>query len=219
MQGERLSADRLKQRLTGGIALLLLGVIAWFWLLGADSPVDPVAQETQIPPAPAIERFEVAQPRQPEGIDPAPLPGASADEEPVVVVKTPEPRPTAPKPTPAATPSKPVPTKPAPAAAPRPAAVPATSTAAAPQPRLERDARGLPQAWAVQVASLSSQAAADKLKTDLAAKGHKAYTRRAGKAVRVYVGPKLSREQAGADKRAIDTAFKVNSMVVRFTPE
>src|SRR5690606_30972911 len=68
MQGEGMSGDRLKQRLTGGIALLLLGVIAWFWLLGADSPVDPVARETRIPPAPPIERFEVAEPRQPEGI-------------------------------------------------------------------------------------------------------------------------------------------------------
>jgi DedD protein len=189
-------ADRLKQRLTGAVALLAIGVIAWFWLLSADSPVDPVARETQIPPAPAIEPFAVPEPRQPQGIDPAPQP-------------QPQPEP------PAAEPVSAPPAQPQPAPAPAPAPdVPAPQ----PAPRFEQDDKGLPVTWTLQVASLSSQAAADKLMADLAAKGYKAYTRPSGKAVRVYVGPKLSRQQADEDKRAIDAAFRVNSMVVRFTP-
>src|SRR5690606_16161040 len=144
----------------------------------------------------------VAEPRQPQGIDPAPMPGASAAKDEPVVASAPVVQPT-----------------PVPAPVVKPAPVPAAKPAPAPQPRLEQNEKGLSQSWAVQVASLSSQAAADRLKGELTAKGHKAYTRRAGKAVRVYVGPKLSREQADADKRAIDQAFRVNSMVVRFTPE
>lgn len=184
-------ADRLKQRLTGAVALLVIGVIAWFWLLSADSPVDPVARETQIPPAPAIEPFEVPEPRQPQGIDPAPQPAPPAVEP--VAAPPPQPQPA------------PAPAKPA-------------TPAPQPAPRFEQDDKGLPMAWTLQVASLSSQAAADKLMADLAAKGYKAYARPSGKAVRVYVGPKLSREQTDEDKRAIDAAFRVNSMVVRFTP-
>ena len=64
--------DHLKKRLTGAIALLLLGVVGWFWLLSADSPIDDVARETEIPPAPAVERFAVPQPQMPQQIDPAP---------------------------------------------------------------------------------------------------------------------------------------------------
>jgi cell division septation protein DedD len=36
--------------------------------------------------------------------------------------------------------------------------------------------------------------------------------------VKVFVGPKLSRERADAQKKAIDEAMKMNTMVVRFAP-
>lgn len=211
-----MSTDRLKQRLTGGIALLVLGVIAWFWLLSADSPVDPVAQETQIPPAPAIEPFAVAEPRQPQGIDPAPPLDAGLVDEPVPVAApvAAAPAPARPQPKPAAPAAAPVAKT---AAKPTPVPVPAPAPVQE-SPRFEQDDKGVAVAWVVQVASLSSQAAADRLKDDLIARGYKAYTRSSGAVVRVYVGPKLSREQADADKRAIDTAFKVNSMVTRFIP-
>ncbi len=193
--------DHLKKRLTGAIALLLLGVIGWFWLLSADSPIDDVAKETEIPAAPAVERFNVPQPQPPQGIDPAPsLPPALPDDGGMKVVER----------TPAPTvEQKPAAVAPVPKPAPKPAAPPV----------YKEDARGLPAAWAVQVAALSNAASADKLKSDLAARGHKAYTRSDGKVTKVFVGPKLSREQAATDKQAIDKAFSVNSFIVRFEPE
>ncbi len=192
--------DHLKKRLTGAVALLLLGVVGWFWLLSADSPIDDVASETEIPAAPAFERFAVAQPQPPQGIDPAPAqaPPLPDDGGMGVVERAPEP-----------------------AAAPAVAkpATPPVAAKPAPAPAYREDAKGLPASWALQVAALSNAAAAEKLKGDLAARGHKAYTRVSGNVTRVFVGPKLSREQVAADKQAIDKAFRVNSIIVRFEPE
>ncbi len=196
--------DHLKKRLTGAIALLLLGVIGWFWLLSADSPIDDVAKETEIPPAPAVERFPVPEPRPPRDVDPAPeqAPALPEDGGMAIVERAPEPV-AAPKP----------------AAAPPAVKQPAAQKPPAPAPVYQEDAKGLPASWAVQVAALSNTAAANKLKADLAARGYKAYARSAGNVTKVYVGPKLSREQAATDKQAIDKAFRVNSFIVRFEPE
>lgn len=214
-----MAADRLKQRLTGAVALLLLATVAWFWLLDSDRPVEPVARTSEIPPAPAIEPFSVPEPRRP------------ADVEPIgTVAATPPPAAPAPRPelkteTKAAPKIAPKPiSKPEPAPAPKPAPKPAVVAAPVPAPKetYQRDAQDLPVAWVVQVASLSSASAAEQLKKSLQDKGFKAYTQTvksgSGQAVRVYVGPKLSREQADTQKRQIDSAFKVNAMVVRFQP-
>jgi DedD protein len=111
--------------------------------------------------------------------------------------------------------------KPVPAAKPAPAA-PSTTPTPAPRDVFQQDDKGLPVAWVIQVASLSSADAAEQLKKSLQDKGFKAYTQvvkaGSGQAVRVYVGPKLSREQADAQKREIDRAFKVNALVTRFQP-
>jgi DedD protein len=193
--------DQLKKRLTGAVVLLLIGIIGWFWLLSADSPIDDVASETEIPPAPAFERFAVPEPQPPQDIDPAPeAPPPLPDDNGMGIVER----------------------APEPVAAPRPAPAPSTppiARAPAPAPTYREDAKGLPVAWALQVAALSNAAAADKLKADLAARGYKAYTRTGGDVTRVFVGPKLSREQAAADKQVIDKMFRVNSMIVRFQPE
>jgi DedD protein len=82
------------------------------------------------------------------------------------------------------------------------------------------DEKGLPVAWVVQVGSFAAQPNADKVKKALQDKGFKAYTQTvkagSGSAIKVYVGPKLSRERADAQKHAIDQALKMNTMVVRF---
>src|SRR5690606_14817084 len=169
MQDERSASDRLKARLTGAVALLILGAVGWFWLLDADSPIDTVAQESAIPAVPEIKPFTVAQPQPPEGIKPvgseqnaevvaepgAPIavaaaPVAQAESKPVVVEKSVA--------------------KPAPAPKPQPAPVPKPQTKPAPE-KLQLDTNNLPVAWVVQVGAMSTQAGADKLKRQLLAKG------------------------------------------------
>ena len=199
-----MAADRLKQRLTGAVALLLLATVAWFWLLDSDRPAEPVARTSEIPPAPAIEPFSVPEPRRPADVEPI---GTVASTPPPAAMPAPKPEP-----------------KVAPKSAPKPPPKPATTPVPTPAPKetFQRDAQDLPVVWVVQVASLSSASAAEQLKKSLQEKGFKAYTQTvksgSGQAVRVYVGPKLSREQADTQKRQIDSAFKVNAMVVRFQP-
>lgn len=207
-----MAADGLMQRLVGGAALLVIGVIAWFWLLSADSPVDPVSRTSQIPPAPDIQPFTVPEPVAPKDIAPidsAPAPVAQRSDlqPPADIAPVKAPVKTPPRPQPAVVAK--VDTKPAPAARPQPET-------------FELDQQGLPVAWVVQIGLFSSQANADKIKATLQEKGFKAYTQVAktpkGDGVKVFVGPKLSRERADAQKKAIDQLLKTNTMVVRFTP-
>lgn len=217
-----MAQDRLKERLTGAIALLVLGVIAWFWLLSAEDPAAPIAEETAIPPVPVIEPFPVPQPELPKELASVAPPDISAVEPEVaqsVEAETPTRRdaetPMSPEQS-SAQPS-PSPTQPRRGADAAPVQPPAAKQT------YETDDDGLPRGWAVQVASLSTQASADKLVADLQAAGFKAYSRavRSGDRTvhRVFTGPKLSREAAEADRQRIATAFKVQPMVVRFTPE
>lgn len=254
-----MAADALKQRLVGGATLLLVGTIAWFWLLSADSPVDPVTRESQIPPAPDIQPFAVQEPARPQNIEPI---GSARDTAPALqsdAVPVPAPQPIAaatpaPKPAQAATAprvdtAKAAATRSAPAkataatssaqAAPK-TTVPASATktpVAAKTPTetkpatakvdtklagetFQLDQHGLPIAWVVQVGLFSTQAAADKVKATLQAEGFKAYTQpfKSEKAsgIKVFVGPKLSRERADAQKKKIDELLKTNTLVVRF---
>lgn len=81
--------------------------------------------------------------------------------------------------------------------------------------------QGLPDAWVVQVASLSSQAAANKLRDQLQAEGHKAYVRSVVGTTtifRVFIGPKQDKAQALAIKSQLDKQLKVNSLVLPFKP-
>lgn len=252
-----MAADGLKQRLVGAATLLLVAVIAWFWLLSADSPVDPVARESQIPAAPDIAPFAVQEPAQPQAVEPI---GSAREAAPAVqsdvvpsraVSAVPAPQPAAPKtaqPTPAQlaqanttrsavaksnaaaasaanTPpaQKPASLKSTPAATktsePEAAKPKAAASALTPE-TFQLDQQGLPVAWVVQVGLFSTQASADKIKSTLQAKGYKAYTQsfKSDKAsgIKVFVGPKLSRERADAQKKAIDELLKTNTLVVRF---
>ena len=221
MAADDFTGDSLRQRLVGGIALLIIGVIAWFWLLSADSPVDPVSRTTQIPAAPDIQPFAVPAPTPPAEVAPI---DSERDSQPAlradiaadkpVAVKAPTPNRTAPTVNPVtAAATKPVPGK--------------TQHASTNRENFELDQHGLPVAWVVQVGLFSTQASAEKIKATLQQQGFKAYTEpykasnspsgpSGSVGVKVFVGPKLSRERADEQKRAIDAALKVNSIVVRF---
>ena len=80
--------------------------------------------------------------------------------------------------------------------------------------------QGLPDAWVIQVASLSTLEAATKLRDQLQADGYKAYVRSVAdkKIHRVYIGPKLNKAQALALKTELDKRLKVSSLVLPFKP-
>ena len=84
------------------------------------------------------------------------------------------------------------------------------------------DERGIPVAWVLQVATVSSRERAQALSGELIAAGYKAYHRPLERddAVwhRVYVGPVFEREKLDRAKQDIDAAFKVSAIVARYVP-
>jgi DedD protein len=112
-----------------------------------------------------------------------------------------------------------------PSEAPDPMPSPVTSAPAgelSPVPEIPLNEKGVPEAWVVQVVSLSNKAAAVALRDELQRDGHKAYLREvttdSGTFSRVYIGPKLDRAEALAIKKELDQRLKVNSQVRRFEP-
>jgi DedD protein len=97
-----------------------------------------------------------------------------------------------------------------------------TAQAASSVPAMPLNQKGLPDAWVVQVGSFTTKEAANKLRDDLQADGQKAYVRTttSGNSAisRVYIGPKLDKNQALALKEQMDRRLKVKSMVMRFQP-
>ena len=89
-------------------------------------------------------------------------------------------------------------------------------------PAMPLNHQGIPDAWVVQVGSFTTKEAANKLRDDLQADGQKAYVRTTttnGNSIsRVYIGPKLDKNQAVALKEEMDKRLKVKSMVMRFQP-
>lgn len=84
------------------------------------------------------------------------------------------------------------------------------------------NASGLPNAWVLQVASFEEQSLADELTDSLRAQQFKAFKKTveiAGKMVhRVYIGPKLDKRQAFADKAKIDKLLATDSIVLKYAP-
>ncbi len=84
------------------------------------------------------------------------------------------------------------------------------------------DEQGIPIAWVLQVASLSSREKADSLTASLIDAGHKAYHRAVkrdgGLLYRVFVGPVFEREKLDAVKRQVDADFRVKTIIVRYLP-
>jgi DedD protein len=84
------------------------------------------------------------------------------------------------------------------------------------------DERGIPQAWTVQVASLTEPQRAKTLQDKLVATGYDAYLRvlktEKGEITRVFIGPQIDRQIASEIKKKVDKELSVNSLVLSFTP-
>lgn len=86
----------------------------------------------------------------------------------------------------------------------------------------EIDAEGVPVAWILQVASVSTREKANALRDSLIADEHKAYVkqiRRSDKTLyRVYIGPKFEKAQLERIKPSVDSEHSVSSLIVRYVP-
>ncbi len=130
----------------------------------------------------------------------------------------------APKPEPALKPEPKV-VKPEPKPAPKPAAKvepPRQQVVAKPKVEPKLAQSGLPESWVIQVISYREQPKAMSLAAKLQQAGIKGYQQpgnSAGSPVyRVYVGPFVLRQTAEAEKRRIDSLFKVNALILPFEP-
>lgn len=195
--------DGLKQRLVGAIVLMAIAVLFLPSLFNQNAR-RTVDLNTQVPPEPSVvaELLEVADPEQPEGIPAAkpfadnyPHEEAEAVSERQVAVEE------------------------------EPADEQPTSRAAAepvePQaPELNEE--GVPDGWSLQIGSFQSPDRAHALLERLQSEGFKSYVREGrvgqGTVHRVFVGPKINRAAAEAEKRAIDERFETNALVVEFSP-
>ena len=86
----------------------------------------------------------------------------------------------------------------------------------------EIDAEGVPVAWILQVASVSTREKANTLRDTLLAADHKAYVKqiRSGDRTlyRVYIGPKFEKAQLERIKPSVDSTHGVTSLIVRYVP-
>ena len=204
--------DILKQRLVGALILVALGVV--FWPIIFLEPGDEkVAQQPRVPPPPAVDTTPIEAPDL-VGLRDSPEIAARND---AVVAQTPveiqEPEPVV------ATISPPEPVK----QAPLPTAVGDTERARSERPeKLVIDSDGVPVAWILQVASVSSDEKAQALRKRLLSMNQKAYVKkvpRGGKSLyRVYIGPKFERAQLEKIQAQIDAEFGVASMIARYVP-
>jgi DedD protein len=87
------------------------------------------------------------------------------------------------------------------------------------QPQL--NAQGIPQAWAIQLASFSQQANAQQLTERLGKQGFKSYIQQVDKPkvlYRVFVGPTLRQAEAHTIQQQILEKFQLKGLVVPFKP-
>ena len=200
--------DGLKQRLVGAAVLVAVAVLFIPVLFERESRL-VVDHTSQIPPPLLVEPVTVELPQDNPEIPPVQSAESMYEllpEDPVgqSVVKD---NTAAPVQTAVATPT----------------AKPAVAGTEASSPAREvLDERGIPKAWAIQVASFNTQARANAMRDQLLAKDYPAFTRSAetsqGTLTRVFVGPKISRDQAYSLKSKLDSELKTETLVVTFLP-
>jgi DedD protein len=201
--------DILKQRLVGALILLALAVVFWP-IVFVEPEQNSVAQPRSIPEPPAVPTDMVEAPSQGElrgspALDTQPadeeLPGDSVDvvDEAIVEAATEDTATSAASVTPEISEAR----------------------SQAPQP-LAVDGDGVPVAWTLQVATVSSAANAESLRKRLLAKHEKAYITQVssgGKQLyRVSVGPKFERHELERIQAGINAEFGVKTMLVRYLP-
>ncbi len=80
----------------------------------------------------------------------------------------------------------------------------------------------LPEAWVIQVASFGQKEAAEKLLKELQTEGQKAYLRSVvtdkGTMHRLFIGPKMDKQEAAAIKSAIDKRLNVDARILPYKP-
>ena len=200
----------LKQRLVGALILVALGVVFWP-IIFVEPGERPGLEQVRIPPRPQVDTTPIEPPeraglRPSEALQARPVEPAQA-----VVGDDAE--------TPPGSAGDPEATSTAAVAEPA-APVARTRTTAPEKPELDSD--GVPIAWILQVASVSSDSKAEALRQRLQALDHKAYVKkvtREGKSLyRVYVGPKFERARLETIQAEIDAEFGVKSIVMRYYP-
>jgi DedD protein len=198
--------DILKQRLVGALILLALGVVFWpiiFVEPGERIEVGP----SSIPPRPQVDTTPIEPPDPEQWRGSADSYAGEEEGEAVatddeLVLGEPEQEEVA-------------------AAVEVPRESPNPVRAEAPEsPAL--DDNGVPIAWSLQVASVSSAAKAEALREQLLAMKEQAYIRKLERGerdlYRVYVGPKFERARLEQVKARIDARFGVESLIVRYLP-
>ena len=171
-----------------GAVVLLCAALILWPVIFSDSTPLLVDRRSQIPSMPEFEKYTVREPISPANIEP-------------VVTRSKELEPITPD------------VKPIDKREPKAISVPE-------KPSL--DDRSIPKSWVLQIASFSQEKNAEEVQAVLKKNSYKAYTRRVstkkGRAIRVFVGPKFSRQTLAKDKKVIDKLLKVNSLVVPFEP-
>lgn len=203
--------EAVKHRLIGAAVIVAVAVL-FLPSFFKDRQAYQVDTASQIPDRPSITAVDFNEPQQVEDIEPAPspetmfVPDTSASEE------------TGTYPAEAANPVKS--TRGASSSAAQ--SVIASKAVTPAVAEMPLNAQGLPNAWVIQVASLSNGEAAIKLRDQLQSEGHKAYIRSVvsgnSKIHRVFIGPKLDKTEALSLKAQVDKRFNVNSMVLPFKP-
>lgn len=196
--------DILKQRLVGALILVALGVV--FWPIIFVEPGDEeVAGQRGIPPRLGVSMDPVAAPDQ-VGLRASPEIAARRDAPEIEPMPEPEFEP------------EPVSDPEPPAAAARPA----NDTREDAPEALALDADGVPVAWTLRVASVSSKAKAEDLRDRLQAMGHKAYIKNVKSGdrylYRVAIGPKFERARLENIREDVDKAVGVKSIIARYVP-
>ena len=210
--------DILKQRLVGALILVALGVVFWP-IIFVQPEGEKTAEMRSIPPPPGVSMDPIEAPDEvglraspeltavddslvvevPQTID---IAGDEADEE-------------ASMPSPAQTENA--------VEVPPPSTISDTHETRTEAPeQLVMDSDGVPVAWTLQVATLSSADKANTLRQRLLELNHKAYVsqvRRDGKTLyRVCIGPKFERVQLESLQANINAKFGVTSLVARYIP-
>lgn len=84
------------------------------------------------------------------------------------------------------------------------------------------DAKGLPASWVLQAGAFQDKINAQELRDRLLKGGHRAFVQTStagGKAThRVFVGPRMTREQLAAEQTELQRKFGVKTMIVPFVP-
>lgn len=198
----------IKQRLVGALILVALGVVFWPIIFVEKTGEGP-QQTSRMPSRPAIDTSPIEPPSQaglrasPELSWEEPVEETNAEPEaaeaPVVAIDSPAADTSAPASSPAER---------------------STRSEAPAQPVL--DSEGVPVAWILQVASVSSSGKANELRDRLLQMNFKAYVKKLERGdndlYRVYIGPKFEQAQLQRMQAQIDSEFGVKSIVARYVP-